>query len=82
MGDPLHHPWTTGLLFGHRAEAALWVEWIEENPADRAPVKVGALVSDEEVGRTYEAAFRRFAEASDVVGELVVERHERFGSDS
>jgi ABC-type branched-subunit amino acid transport system substrate-binding protein len=74
--DPDNYPWTTGLQLSYYSEAALWVQWIEENLADQAPVKVAALVIDNDGGIAWEGGFEQFAEESDVIGEFVVQQHD------
>jgi ABC-type branched-subunit amino acid transport system substrate-binding protein len=75
-GDPMNYPWTTGFQMDYYTEAALWVSWIEQNLADQAPVKVGALVMDNDFGLSYESGFNQFSEGSDVIGEFVVQKHD------
>ena len=74
--DPENFPWTTGQQLNYYTEASLWVKWIEENLADQAPVKVAALVADNDFGLAYEGGFEQFAEGSDVIGEFVVQQHD------
>lgn len=75
-GDPENHPWTTGLQLSYATEALLWGSWIEENLADKAPVTVGALVMDNDFGLAYEQAFARYAEDSQIIGEVEFVRHD------
>jgi ABC-type branched-subunit amino acid transport system substrate-binding protein len=75
-GDPMNYPWTTGYQMDYYTEAALWVQWIEENLADQAPVKVGGLVMDNDFGLSYESGFEQAAEGSEVIGEFVVQKHD------
>ena len=74
--DPENYPWTTGQQLNYYTEASLWVKWIEENLADQAPVKVAALVADNDFGLAYEGGFEQFAEGSEVIGEFVVQQHD------
>lgn len=75
-GDPLGHPWTTGLQMAHSTEAVLWGNWIKANLVAELPVKVAALVRDDALGLAYESAFRAWAEANpDVVSEFVAVPH-------
>ena len=74
--DPENYPWTTGMALNYYSEAGLWVKWIEENMADQAPVKVAALVADNDFGLAYEKGFEQFAEGSEVIGEFVVQQHD------
>lgn len=73
-GDPVNHPWTTGLQMSYATEALLWGTWIEQNL--EAPVTVGAVVMDNDFGLTYEQAFADFAEASDVITSVRFVRHD------
>lgn len=61
--DPQHHPWTTGLQLDPSAEAELWGAWIQRNLSDALPVKVGALVMDNEVGQLYQQGLQAWASA-------------------
>jgi branched-chain amino acid transport system substrate-binding protein len=75
-GDPENFPWTGGLQLTYYSEAVLWGQWIEENMADQAPVKVAGLVADNDFGLAYEGGFRDFAEGSDVIGDIVTQQHD------
>ena len=75
-GDPVGHPWTTGLQMAHSTEAVLWGNWIKANLAASLPVTVAALVRDDAFGLAYESSFRAWAEANpDVVAEFIPVRH-------
>jgi len=75
-GDPANHPWTIGLQLSPATEAGLWGAWIEQNLAAELPVPVSALVMDNELGRLYEDAFRRWAEARpEIVSTFTPVRH-------
>ena len=76
-GDPVMHPWTTGLQMSYSTEAILWGTWIKNNLADELPVKVAGLVMDNDFGLAYELAFDAYAEANeDIVSEFVAIRHD------
>jgi branched-chain amino acid transport system substrate-binding protein len=76
-GDPVNHPWTTGGMMSYSTEAVLWGTWIKSNLADQLPVKVGALVADNDFGLAYENTFHAFAENNpDVVAEFKPVRHD------
>ena len=64
-GDPLNFPWTTGLQLNYFTEGVLWGGWIEQNLADQAPIKVAALVADNDFGLAYEKGFAEFVANSD-----------------
>lgn len=73
-GDPENHPWTTGLQMSYATEALLWGSWIEGNFDE--PVKVAALVMDNDFGLAYEQSFADFAETSDMISEVEFVRHD------
>lgn len=75
-GDPVNHPWTTGMQLAYNSEALLWASWIKQNLGGKLPVTVSALVVDSEFGRTYENAFADWVDKNpDVVAEFVPVRH-------
>ncbi len=75
-GDPVNHPWTTGLQLAYSTESILWGNWIRDN-VDSLPVKVAGLVMDNDFGLAYELGFEEWAEANpDVVSEFVPVRHD------
>ena len=57
-GDPVNHPWTTGMQMSYSTEAILWGNWIRQNLADELPVKVAGLVMDNDFGLAYELGLR------------------------
>ncbi|WP_419840875.1 ABC transporter substrate-binding protein [Candidatus Poriferisodalis sp.] len=76
-GDPVNHPWTTGMQLSYSTEALLWGAWIRQNLADQLPVKVSGLVMDNDFGLSYEAGFAQWADANpDVVSEFHPIRHD------
>ena len=76
-GDPVNHPWTTGLQLSYSTEAILWGTWIKNNLADDLPVKVAGLVMDNDFGLAYELGFEAYAEGNpDVVAEYLPVRHD------
>ncbi len=76
-GDPVNHPWTTGLQMSYSTESLLWGAWIRENLADMLPVKVAGLVMDNDFGLAYELGFEEWAHANtDVVSEYLPVRHD------
>jgi len=76
-GDPVMHPWTTGLQMSYSTEAILWGTWIKNNLADELPVKVAGLVMDNDFGLAYELGFEAYAEGNpDVVAEYLPVRHD------
>ena len=77
-GDPENHPWTTSAAgMSYATEAILWGNWIKSNLADQLPVKVSALVMDNDFGAAYEQGFEEWAEANpDVVSEFLPVPHD------
>jgi ABC-type branched-subunit amino acid transport system substrate-binding protein len=76
-GDPVNHPWTTGLQLSYSTEAILWGNWIKDNLADDLPVSVAGLIMDNDFGLAYEKGFEAYAEAHpDVVSEWIPVRHD------
>jgi len=73
-GDPVNHPWTSGLQMSYATEALLWGAWIEDNMP--AGTTVGALVMDNDFGLAYEQGFVDFAEQSDIIGDVQIVRHD------
>lgn len=76
-GDPVEHPWTTGLQMSYNTEALIWGNWLKQDMRGELPVSVAALVIDNEFGVVYEEAFGDWAEAnSDVVSDFIPVRHD------
>ena len=73
-GDPVNFPWTTGMQMSYATESLLWGTWIEQNFTEE--VTVAALVMDNDFGLAYEQGFERFAEQSDIIGEVTFVRHD------
>ena len=70
-GDPVNHPFTTGLQMSYSTEAVFWGNWIKNNMADQLPVKVGGLVMDNDFGLAYQDSFQKWADQNpDVVAEF------------
>lgn len=75
-GDPVHRPWTTGSQLSYSSEALLWAEWIKRNFKDRLPVRVSALVADQDEFYTLHDSFAAWAEDNpDVVSEFTALPH-------
>ena len=76
-GDPVFHPWTTGLQMSYSTESILWGAWIKENLADILPVRVAGLVMDNDFGLAYELGFDEWAAANpDIVSAYEPVRHD------
>ena len=75
-GDPVDHPWTTGMEMSYRTESILWGTWIEQNLADRLPVKVAGLVMDNDFGSGYEYTFEQWVDQHpEIVASFTAVRH-------
>ncbi len=75
-GDPVHRPWTTGSQLSYSTEAILWAEWIKRNLQDQLPVRVSALVADQDEHYTWHDTFVAWAEANpDVISEFSAFTH-------
>jgi hypothetical protein len=63
-GDPVNHPWTTGLQLAYNTEAVLWGSFIEDRIDELAPdggkVTVAALIMNNDFGKAYEFGFQAF----------------------
>lgn len=76
-GDPENHPWTWGLQMSYSTETVFWGEWMKANMADKLPVKVAALVADNDFGKAYEQTFQRWVDNNpDVVSEFIHVAHD------
>lgn len=76
-GDPVVHPWTSGLQLSYSTEAILWGNWIRDNLGDELPVTVAGLIMDNDFGLAYEKGFEAYAEENpDIVSEFVAVRHD------
>ena len=53
-GDPVNHPWTTGLQLSYSTEAILWGTWIKQNLADQLQGRWSSM--DNDFGLAYERA--------------------------
>jgi branched-chain amino acid transport system substrate-binding protein len=63
-GDPVNHPWTTGIPQPtYSTEAVVWGAFLEQHlgefPADRK-VKVASLVQNNDFGKLYDSAFKAY----------------------
>jgi ABC-type branched-subunit amino acid transport system substrate-binding protein len=61
MGDPVNHPWTTGMQLTATTEAVIWGTFIEKH-LDEFPgqVKVAAIRTNDDNGASYESGFKGF----------------------
>lgn len=75
-GDPERFPWTIGLQMSYATEAVIWGNWMKRNLSERAPLTVGALIIDNDLGLAYSSAFDNWAGSNPtVVGEIFTARH-------
>jgi branched-chain amino acid transport system substrate-binding protein len=69
-GDPVNHPWTTGMALSYTSEAVLWGAFIEKNIDELAgsdgKVTVGALVMNNDFGKAYDVGFRGYLDNSPI----------------
>ncbi|MGE0730652.1 MAG: ABC transporter substrate-binding protein [Acidimicrobiia bacterium] len=64
-GDPVNHPWTTGMLLSYSTEAVLWGSFIEQRLDEwGGQATVAALVMNNDFGKAYEASLRAYIEQS------------------
>jgi branched-chain amino acid transport system substrate-binding protein len=60
-GDPVNHPWTTGLQMAYNTEAVLWGAFIEQRLEEfGGQAKVAALVMNNDFGKAYDVGFKAF----------------------
>ncbi len=76
-GDPVNHPWTTGQQLAYNTEAVIWGDFIDRNfdelAGDDGKVTVGALVMNNDFGKSYIAAFQDYVASSENSANIVVE---------
>ncbi len=67
-GDPVNHPWTTGSQMAYNTEAVLWGAFIEQRMAEfpDGTVTVGALVMNNDFGKSYDSSFKAYLAQSKV----------------
>jgi ABC-type branched-subunit amino acid transport system substrate-binding protein len=60
-GDPVNHPWISGMILGYTTEAILWGSYIERHLDEwGGKVKIAGLVMSNDFGKAYDSAFRAF----------------------
>lgn len=73
-GDPVNHPWTTGVLFAYNTEAVLWGSFIEQRfeelKGDDGKVTVAALVMNNDFGKSYDGGFRAWLATSPIKDQI------------
>jgi branched-chain amino acid transport system substrate-binding protein len=67
-GDPVKHPWTTGLQMAYNTEAVLWGAFIDQRFAELSAgdgkVTVASLVMNNDFGKAYDGGFKNFLATS------------------
>jgi hypothetical protein len=67
-GDPVNHPWTTGLALSYTSEAILLGAFIEQRVDElvdaNGKITVGALVMNNDFGKAYDLGFRAYLATS------------------
>ena len=77
FADPVNYPFTTPLAMTWGTEAVLWGTWIEQNMADQLPVRVSALVMDNDFGLAYSGPFQAWADDHpEVIAEFTAVAHD------
>ena len=80
-GDPIEHPFTSGLQLSFSTEAIFWGNWIKVNMVDQLPAKVAGLVMDNYFGLAFKDSFEKWAELNpDVVSEFQAVSHDPLAS--
>src|SRR4051794_14360660 len=69
-GDPVNHPWTTGMALSYTSEAILWGAFIEKHLGELVDadgkVTVGALVMNNDFGKAYDIGFKGYLASSPI----------------
>jgi len=67
-GDPVNHPWTTGILFAYNTEAVLWGSFIDkhfnEMKGADGKVTVAAAIMNNDFGKAYDSGFKAYLATS------------------
>lgn len=67
-GDPVNHPWTTGILMAYNTEAVLWGSFIDEHfdelVGPDGKVTVAALIMNNDFGKSYDGGFKAYLAGS------------------
>jgi ABC-type branched-subunit amino acid transport system substrate-binding protein len=64
-GDPVNHPWTTGMQMAYNTEAVLWGGFIEQHLNEFPDgIKVASLITNNDFGKAYDSAFKAFVNES------------------
>jgi branched-chain amino acid transport system substrate-binding protein len=69
-GDPVNHPWTTGMQLAYNTEAVLWGAFLEKNidelSAGDGKITVAALIMNNDFGKSYDGGFRAWLAQSPI----------------
>jgi branched-chain amino acid transport system substrate-binding protein len=67
-GDPVNHPWTTGLQLAYNTEAVLWGGFIEQHISEfpSGKVTVAGLVMNNDFGKSYDGGFKAYLAQSPI----------------
>jgi branched-chain amino acid transport system substrate-binding protein len=69
-GDPINHPWTTGLQMAYNTEAVLWGAFLEQHAdelsAGDGKITVAALVMNNDFGKSYDGGFKAWLAQSSI----------------
>ncbi|MEZ5231682.1 MAG: ABC transporter substrate-binding protein [Acidimicrobiales bacterium] len=61
-GDPVNHPWTTGILLAYNTEATLWGAFIDQHidelTAGDGKATIAGLIMNNDFGKAYEIGFK------------------------
>ncbi len=64
-GDPVNHPWTTGVLMAYNTEAVLWGTFLEQRLDELGDeIRIGAIVMNNDFGRSYVDGLKQWINAS------------------
>jgi ABC-type branched-subunit amino acid transport system substrate-binding protein len=67
-GDPVKHPWTTGVLFAYNTEAVLWGSFIDQHfdelKGPDGKVTFAALIMNNDFGKSYDGGFKDYLATS------------------
>ena len=67
-GDPVNHPWTSGVLLAYNTEAVLWGAFIDQHIAElTAPdgkATIAALIMNNDFGKAYDSGFKTYLASS------------------
>ena len=66
-GDPVNHPWTTGLGLAYTSEGGLWGKFIESHASEFPNgITVAGLILNNDGGRISDAGFKSWLDSSPI----------------